>query len=105
MRWVLRANRLHCISGAQKFGLVQAGDVPALRALYAVNPLLCDFVVKRLMRSPAGNRFDVGVFTRFHDMIGGTTAAPVAAAAGGASAVTATTAPPVAGDAGAAAVI
>ena len=68
----------------QKYGLIRREDVPALRALYAVNPLLCDFVVKRLMRSPGeGNSFDARIFTRFHDMIN--RAAPQASGGAGAA--------------------
>ena len=53
-----------------RHGHIQPAHVPALQELYEVNPLLCDFVVKRLLRSrEGGNAFPAAVFTRFAGML------------------------------------
>lgn len=61
--WPLPAIRLMTdLERLQAAGLLQAGDLPPLRELYAYHPLLFDLVLKRSLRGRSGQRFADAVF-------------------------------------------
>ncbi len=56
-------NVIVSLSKLAKSGLITKDDVPALRTIYEHNPILFDFVLKRIMRSPnTGRGFSDTVF-------------------------------------------
>jgi hypothetical protein len=46
-----------------KAGLITAGERAAIDEVYKSNPLLCDFVLKRALRSKKGGRLSDCIFT------------------------------------------